>query len=90
MKQFVHEQSPTQPVGRNQRVERVAVEEFEREERHAVQLFDGVNGDDVGVIEGGGRAGLALESLAATGSLESVGDRILSATRRWSLESSAR
>ena len=56
-----------QTVFRNHLGERLAVDELERQERDAVDFFDRVNGDDVGVVERRDRAGLTLEPLAPVG-----------------------
>ena len=52
-----------QPAGRDVCRQRVAVHQLERQEEDAVGFLDRVDGDDVGVVQGGDRPGLALEAL---------------------------
>ena len=56
-----------QPFGRDHLLERLTVDELEREKRHAVRFLDGMDRDDVRMIERGRGARLALEALAAIG-----------------------
>ena len=62
--------------------ERLSGQMFHDEVRGTVMRPDVVEGADVGVIEGGDRTGLALESHAASGSALSSAGRILIATVR--------
>ena len=72
-----------QSARRNQRVERSPFDELQGQERNAVRFLDRVDGDDVGVIEGGDRARLALEPLTAVRvDRRASRDRTLRATRR--------
>ena len=52
-----------QRPGRQELAQIVPVDEFHRHPRHAVRRADVENGDDVGVAQRGGRAGLLLETL---------------------------
>ncbi len=54
-------------LGWDQLREAPALDQLHGQEGHAVGFLDGIDGDDVGVIEGGYGAGLALEALAAGG-----------------------
>ena len=56
-----------QPFGGNQVGQRPAVDELHREEVRLAGLFDGVDRDDVGVIERSDGAGLAREPIAPIG-----------------------
>ena len=70
--------------------ERLALEELHGDEVLALVLVDRVDGADPGVVEGRGRAGLALEALEGVcGSEASSAGRNLSATLRPSFVSSA-
>ena len=51
----------------NQPVERCALDQLHGEERHAVDFLDRVDGDDVGVVQRGDRAGFAREPAAVFG-----------------------
>ncbi len=52
---------------RDQRRQQPPFHQLHRQERDTVGLFDRVDGDDVGVIEGGDGPGFALEARAALG-----------------------
>ena len=51
-------------AARDRPVERLALDEFHRDEVQLVGAVDLVDGDDVGVVERRGRAGLVLEAAA--------------------------
>jgi hypothetical protein len=57
------------PLGRDQVREWPAFDQLHGQERYAVGLLDGVDRDDVGMIERGHGPGLALESVPAIGIL---------------------
>ena len=56
-----------QPFGRDHLLEGLTVDELEREKRHAVRFLDGMDRDDIRMIERGRGACFALEALAAIG-----------------------
>ena len=58
----LEESRQRQAAGRNQRVERLALDELHRQETDAVGFLGRVDGDDVRVIEGGDGAGFAREA----------------------------
>jgi len=49
-------------TGRDQRIQRLALDQLHREERRRTDLLDGMNGDDVRMVQRGNRVGLALEA----------------------------
>jgi hypothetical protein len=59
-----------QAMARDQAIERLAVDEFHRNEVHAIGFIDIVNGDNVGVIQPGSGLGFLREAPPAF----SVGD----------------
>ena len=54
--------SAESPPSENQAVERLALHELQRQEVHALRLFDGIERHDVHVVEGGDGARLALKA----------------------------
>jgi hypothetical protein len=65
------------------------MQKFHREENASTSAVDFVNGADVGMIESSGGFRLALEAAYSGGIGMELFRKELSATRRWSLESSA-
>ena len=53
------------PLGGDQLVQTLAIDQLHGEEIGTLTLFDVVDGDDIGMVEGGHRFGLALEALEA-------------------------
>ena len=56
-----------QPLLTDDGGERPAADSFHHEEARGAGLFDGVHGDDAGVVQGGDRPGLVLEPGEAAG-----------------------
>jgi hypothetical protein len=63
LERFVHRQRS----GRNQRVQPGAIHQLHRDERRPAILIDVVDGDDMRVVEGGGRAGFLNEPAVPIG-----------------------
>ena len=64
---IVSNRSSAMPPAGMHRRQRLPFDQLHREKWYPVDVFDGMDGDDVGVIEGGGGARLALEALAPFG-----------------------
>ena len=86
----VSTRSSGSPSGGMILLERLAVDELEREKRHAVGFLDRMDGDDVRMIERGGGARLALEALAPIGITARAAGKHLECDVPSSLVSSAR